>query len=475
MSDDLSVGAPGSTTVFTTELVEEAARLANIELEIEGCHRELIYLDSVVGTGLLGASDAPQSAFQAERAIREATAALTDARQQCELLHNGVSTAATQYEWTERFVNGFQQQLSADLAYLLGSITPFLIALVLPGVLLTGASLATYLATLSQEDRAKVFAEVRSWLKENSTMLTDPRVVTAVRLSVMSADDAGMGATHIPPQIAAFLGDEGLGWLGVNTSAAAVVGAGSVVGLLRETPVKVTEVTGAQETSNAKNIEDRVKRIPHDPAQVRIDRYSSPGAPDRFEVYIGGTEDFSPVSGSEPWDLTSDIVATAGASDGSGAGSYRAVVEAMELAGIDGDSGVTFTGYSGGGVVAAQLAASGEYSATGLITIGAPAGQVSVPHSIPYLAIEHTDDLMTGLGGNYVSSDPIVVSRRVFDEPPSPLEPVLPAHRLPSYLDTAELIDESTNLRLHEVLQKFTHPPAESVISTSYVAERVQR
>lgn len=475
MSDDLAVGGPGSTTVLTTELEEEATRLANIEQEIESCHRGLVYLDSIIGTGLLGASDAPLSAFQAEGSIREATAAMMQAMEQCEFLHNGVSAAAAQYEWTERFVNGVQQQLSASLAYTVGTISPFLLALILPGVLFTSAGLAAYLATLSEQERAKLLTEVRSWLKDNSTMLTDPRVVTAVRLSVMSADDAGMGAAHIPPQIAALLGDEGVGWLGVNTSAAVVVGAGSLIGLLRETPVKVTVETSPKSTSNALKVEDRVKRIPHDPAQIRIDRYSSPGAPDRYEVYIGGTQDFSPVSGSEPWDLTSDIVATAGGSDGSGAGSYRAVEEAMKLAGIDARSPVTFTGYSGGGVVAAQLVASGDYSADGLITVGAPAGQVSVPHSIPYLAIEHTDDLATGLGGNYVSSDPLVVSRQVFDAPPSSSEPVLPAHRLPRYLDTAELIDKSTNLRLVDTVQQFSHPHAQSVITTTYVAERVQK
>ncbi|MEO7348907.1 MAG: hypothetical protein ABIW32_03455 [Terrimesophilobacter sp.] len=475
MSDDLAVGGPGSTTVVTTELWDEAARLTVIEHEIESCHRELDYIDSVIGSGLLGASDAPHSAFQAERAIRDGAVAIAEAKEQCELLHLGVSEAAAQYECAERFVRGLQQQVSANIAFALGSLTPLLVALFLPGVLLLSGGIAAYLATLSEKNRASLFDEVRSWLKVNSTVLTDPRVVTAVRLSVMSVDDAGLGATHLPPQIAALLGDEGVGWLGVDTSAAAVIGAGSVLGLLRETPVKVAEATAAQSTSNAHSIEDRVSRIPHDPAQIRIDRYSEPGAPDRFEVYIGGTQDFSPVSGEEPWDLTSDIVATAGGSDGSGAGSYRAVVEAMKLAGVDADSAVTFTGYSGGGVVAAQLVASGDYSAQGLITLGAPAGQVSVPHSVPYLAIEHTDDLMTGLGGNYVSSDPLVVSRQVFDEPPSSADPVLPAHRLSRYLDTAELMDTSSNLRLHEALQQFKHPQSSSVTATTYVAERVQK
>lgn len=479
MSDDLAVGAPGSTTVVTTELEEEAARLSAIEIEVESCHRELIHIDSIIGAGLLGAADAPHSGFLAEETLRDASTKMSDAKQACHELRMRVSSAATRYEWAERFINSIEQQLAAQLAFVLGSIAPFVIMLVLPSVLLGGAGVATYVATLPEKDRTKLFAEIRSWLKENSTNLTDPRVVTAVRLSVMSADDAGMGFAHIPPQIATALGDEGLGWLGVDTSAAVLVGAGSTFGLFRETPVKVRQTASVEGVTAADDFQDRVKRIPHDPAQVRIDRYSSPGEPDRFEVYLGGTQDFSPISGDEPWDLTSDVVATAGGTDGSGAASYRAVEQAMQLAGIDENSPVTFTGYSGGGVVAAQLAASGDYSAEGLITLGAPAGQVSVPHSIPYVAIEHTDDLMTGLGGNYVSSDPLVVSRRVFDDLPSPSEPVLPAHRLPRYLDTAVLIDKSPNLRLNEVAQKFSHSHSHShpgsVTSTTYVAERVQR
>src|SRR5690606_3634281 len=120
-----------------------------------------------------------------------------------------------------------------------------------------------------------------------------------------------------------------------------------------------------------------------------------------------------------------------------------------------------------------QLAASGDYTIDGLITVAAPAGQVAVPHEIPYLAIEHSDDLVPALGGTFVSSDPLIVQREVFDGPPPTTKYVLPAHQLDYYLDTAELIDESENLKLDALLRRFAHTGTEDVTSTLFRAERV--
>lgn len=473
MSDDLEIGGPTGTSVVTTELVQEASVLTRLVFEIESCQRGLLSIDSVVGNGLISAADAPQSALLAEQAIDDAAAAMGTARQQCEDLWRGLSRSAEQYELAENAVVQLQQYVAAGLGHLLGSITPLLLAMALPGALLTTAAVAAALAMLPEKTRAELFTSIDGWLKENSRSLTDPRVVTAVRLTVMSADDYGMGLARLPQPIASALGDEGLGLLGVNTSAAMLALIGPGLGLLRETPVQVTKGATTHGSSNANDIRDRLTRIPNDPAKIRIDRYSSPGLPDRFEVYIGGTEDFSPVSGSEPFDLTSNVSGVAGGSDGSGAASYRAVVEAMTSAGIDSTSPVEFNGYSQGGLIATQLVASGDYTADALITVGAPAGQVSVPHDVPYLAIEHTDDLVPALGGTFESSDPLVVRRRVFDEAPSPSEPTLPAHRLSHYLDTATLIDDSSNLRLRETLDQLWYPQYQNVDSTTYTAERV--
>lgn len=475
MSDELSLGGPSTTSVVTTELAQESARVAQMGWEVETCLQNLVALDRLVGNGILNAVDAPLSALHAEHAIDESLAALRRARQQCDLLQQGLSCAARQYEGAEHAVSQVQQALAAHFGYLLGSIGPILIALLLPGILAASTGAVGFVVALPEKKRAELVAAVGAWLTTKSRVLTDPHVVTAVRLTVMSADDFGAGLAHVPRQIVAAFGDEGLGIFGIDTSAAVIAGGAAGLGLLKETPIRVAAKPSVKVPSNAQKVRDRLERIPHNPDQIRIDRYSSPGEPDRFEVYIAGTEDFSPVSGREPFDLTSNVAAMAGGSDGRGAASYRAVVAAMAQAGIDSRSPLTLAGYSQGALIAAQLAASGDYAIEGLVTAGGPAGQVSVPHHIAYLAVEHSDDLIPALGGTYVMSDPLVVRRQVFDGPPALSEPVMPAHRLSRYIDTAALIDESRNLNLRKTLQQFEHPHAESVTATVYQAERVQK
>lgn len=473
MSDDLAIGGPSTTSVFTTELEEESTRLTHLGWDLDACHRELLSLDRVIGTGLLSAADAPRSALLAESAIDEAELALRAALGNCDQLVRGLTNAIRGYELTDQFIGRLEQQLAADVGYFLGVVAPILAAVFLPFAAIAGAGVAAFLSTLPEQSRAAVFSSTGSWLRARCSGLTDPNFVTAVRYSVMSADDVAWGAVRLPPELASIFGDEGLGILGVDTSAATVAAAASGLGLLRETPVRVTAGTTFYGLSDADRIQDKVERIPDEPEQIRIDRYSTPGEPDRFEVYIAGTADLDIDGGIEAWDMTSNLAAMGGGSDGSGAASYRAVVEAMSLAGIGIESPVTFAGYSQGGIIAAQLAASGYYTVDGLITVGAPAGQVAVPHEIPYLAIEHTDDLVPALGGTFAASDPTLVRRQVFDTPPPVGEFVLPAHQLSNYLETARLIDDSSNLRLTALLQQLSHPHAHEVSSTLFRADRI--
>lgn len=468
VSDDLTVGGPGTTRVLTTSLVEEARRLSRLESEVEAWRWELASLDRIIGSGILAAADAPRSALLAERAIDDASLALQRARDDCSLLARGVASAAEGYEFAEQFVDRLNQGLAARLGYLVGSVAPLILAILLPGAAAAGALWLGVYAALPETSRARIRANLKDWFRENAAPLSDPGTVQAIRLAVMSADDAGWGLIGVPPEFATMFGDEGLGVFGVDTSAGVVAAAAAGAGLLRETPVRVRAVASTSGVPGVQGIRERVERIPNEPEQIRIDRYSSPGHADRFEVYIAGTAELGLSGDTEPWDMTSNVTALSGAS----AGSYRAVVEAMRHAGIDATSSVTLTGYSQGGLIAAQIAASGNYSVDGLLTLGAPAGQVSVPHDIPYLAIEHTNDLVPALGGSFASSEPVIVRRQLFDGPPPPSEFVLPAHRLSNYLETAELVDASHNLTIGETLARLDNPYSAEVVSTVYRAER---
>jgi len=469
VSDDLTVGGPGTTSVLTTALVEEAQVLSRLESEVESWRWELASLDRIIGTGILAASDAPRSALLAEAAIDDANLSLLRAGDDCRLLARGVASAAEGYEFAEHFVDRLSQNLAAQLGYLVGSVAPILLAIMLPGATVAGALWLGMYAALSENSRARVRWNLKNWFRENTAPLSDPGTVQAIRLAVMSADDAGWGAIRVPRELATMFGDEGLGVFGVDTSAGMVAALAAGAGLLRETPVRVTAGASVSGVSSVQGIQERVERIPSEPEQIRIDRYSTPGSPDRFEVYIAGTAELGLAGDTEPWDMTSNVTALSGES----AGSYRAVEEAMRHAGIDATSSVTLTGYSQGGLIAAQIAASGNYSVEGLLTLGAPAGQVAVPHDIPYLAIEHTNDLVPALGGSFAFSEPVIVRRQLFDGPPPPSEFVLPAHRLSNYRETAGLVDASHNLTISETLARLDHPYSVEVVSTVYRAERV--
>ena len=62
---------------------------------------------------------------------------------------------------------------------------------------------------------------------------------------------------------------------------------------------------------------------------MRIERYGDAEHP-RWVVYIGGTVDWSPTASTEPWDMTSNVAAVADQE----AGSYRAVLQALQAAGV---------------------------------------------------------------------------------------------------------------------------------------------
>lgn len=309
----------------------------------------------------------------------------------------------------------------------------------------------------------------------NSRSLTSPLAAALVRLAVSSLDDVAVGALGLPPAVAFGLGDDGMGLLGVTTSAAGLLAVARPNGLLRETRVTVAPVPASAtdpvvspataaaaapmpgsapdaaarvvQTTPPAGIADLASRIPSastDGGQVRIERYGTADAA-AWVVYIGGTVDWSPVATAEPWDLTSNLSAVAEEE----AGSYRAVVQAMREAGIRPGEPVIEVGHSQGGLIAAQVAASGDFTSVGTVTFGAPSGSVVVPAGVDAVAVEHTDDIIPGMGG---SSDDaaarLMVRREVYGSDPVPDDVLLPAHSLTNYIETARLIDSSPEPRL---------------------------
>ena len=474
MSDELAIGGPNTTSVVTTELAAESWHLERLAAELAHYRAELSVLDRLVSSGMLRRADAPLSALAAERAIDEAEAALSRSADTSAVLARALALAAEGYSFAEYIAAAAAQRLAAVISFEAGYLLPVLLpalALVALPVITAGAPVALAYSLATPQARKGVEAAVAKLLWDRRVLLSDPHVVELVRLSVMSADDFGGGVLRVPPAFESLLGDEGFGVLGLDTSAAAVVAVAAGSGALRETPVTVTGGPTVSGGRPAEGFEDRADRIPTDGAQIRIDRYREPGHPDRFEVYLGGTLDFSPTPGKEVWDMTSNVVGIAGGN----AGAYRAAQAAMKLAGITANSSVVFTGYSQGGLIAARLAASGRYRVAGLFTLGAPAGQVAVPKAIPYVAIEHAEDVVPALGGTWASSRPVLVRRQVFDAPPTDSEYVFPAHQLTQYRHSAALLDRAGDPRVRAALDKLGDGAARAVAveSTLYRATRV--
>lgn len=117
-----------------------------------------------------------------------------------------------------------------------------------------------------------------------------------------------------------------------------------------------------------------------------------------WSVVIRGTQNWG-VGGSNPQDMLSNFQEVAGLeSDQS-----RAVLQAMEMAGIHPGDPVEFVGHSQGGIVAARLASdpavAARYSVVSALTAGAPIAASSPLAGVGVLALENTRDLVPSLDG----------------------------------------------------------------------------
>jgi hypothetical protein len=452
VSGDIVVSGGGSSAVATSELFAQAQQLDLLHERLAGCLNLAAAVDRIVTSSALDAADAPPSAAAAERDLDDAAIVIASATSHAAHLRSALEQSAEAYGFVERSATRLTQELAARFGWLFGLMLPGIARALLPGIVGVTGGLTAGLALLPESSRKALLAALPQWFRRNSAGLSDPRTVQLVRLLVMSADDIGGGVLRLPADVVHILGDEGLGIIGVTSSSAVVVGTAGIGGALAETPVTVRRSGAAIATTAPSSFEERAARLPRGEAQIRIDRYEQADGSARYEVYIAGTRDFSLVPGDQPWDMTSNLNSMAGRESGS----YRAVEEAMRLEGVDASSPVVFNGHSQGGLIAAQLAGSGDYNTKGVFTLGAPAAQIDVPTNVPWVAVEHSDDLVPALAGNWQSSDPVLVRREVFADRPVTTDVAFPAHQIEPYRETARLIDESDERRLVQSARDFT-------------------
>lgn len=384
-------------------------------------------------------------------------------------LQRAISTAQTGYETAERMATSLQDAASAWATGVLArAVLPFL-----PAILL-GSAFGSRLARGTAEQQQAALGRA---LVDHPELITSPEFSTFVRRAVSNADDAAFGAAGVPPWMTMVLGEQGLGILGVDTSAGALIAVSTATGsrYFSETTVRVDRISERGTSEPPVGAEARLERVP-DEQQVRIERYTAPGEPPRYVVYVAPTQTFSPVADGEPWDLTSNIAGVGGLSSGS----IRATELAMADAGITAESEVVLVGYSQGGLVADAVAASGKWNAVGLETYGDPGGGVPVPEGVRGVAVRHTDDLIVALGGAQESTDRTIVERRAFAEGASiPHDLPVPAHQRRAYAETARLLDAAQSPQVRAELDAldafaldYTSRDGAEITTFEYHAER---
>ncbi|MEP6480778.1 MAG: hypothetical protein ABJA94_02090 [Rhodoglobus sp.] len=473
MGDDLTISGGGATAVATDELFTAAQQLHRLALEAASLCAELVSIDRLVSMNSLGSGNDLSAARRAEFDIDHATAMLGAIEAESRGVGGALSNAAEAYGFSERFIGSLGTQLAADGAAVLGAMT-FASAILSPGAMIVGglALRGLVAAHVFEGDPGKAShgAHPSNWL------LTNPVTAAAVRAAAMSMDDAMLTASGLPLPAAQLLGDNGIGLVGLPFAAAALMGVGSTVGLFTETQVRPLAAHSRPVEGPPTGFADRLSRVPDagtsDGAQVVVEKYEVPGGPDEFAVYVGGTVTFSPEATTEPFDMTSNVANAAG-NDG---GAFRAVVEAMRLAGVQESSPVTLTGYSEGGGTAARIAASGRFDVVGLTTFGGPTGQIPIPASVTTVIIEHSDDIVPALGGTQVNQQALIVERDVFAGRDIPTQYAVPAHHLEYYEETARLLDAATSDQVKASAARLNAfgAGATSVTSTAYTFERVE-
>lgn len=455
----LVVSGGGSTMVATDELLAEAAELRLLQRDAVDWRDRL--------TRIRMLDDTPAPAWEpgdVDLAVFRAEQAAVRVEDRSGRLADSLREAAENYGNAERTLGLLLRCTSALTAYTVGRFAPLVALLALPAAS-SALLISTVLGWLVPGWRlgaresdghdpgpgpgGESAGDAEDWLSEHREILSDPLFVQAVRVLASSVDDAAAGAAGVPFPVSFSAGDEGLGLLGVPTSALGLLALGHPIGMLRETRVMVRR-TAVDRAPPPRGLADLARRIPRaapGAPQVRIERYGT--ARPVWVVYAGGTIDWSATAAGEPWDLTSNVASVADRQSGS----YRTVVQAMTKAGIRPGDRVVQVGHSQGGLVAAQVAASAGFTTVAVATFGAPAGQVAVPPELPMIATEHSDDLVPALGGtprDVTGEDNrhLVVRREAFTTGELPEGEYLPAHNMDAYEETARLEDASAEPRI---------------------------
>ena len=414
---------------------------------------------------LASAQPLAYSSPQAQQAFHRAQLSAQKLR---ELAH-ATAEGSRQYAQREQYLRQVSEDLSSTLMWNLGRAMPALIASWGPGIIggvaiVLGLASARRLMPGSPFDQFVTRLERR--LPDSGQFMSQPIVVQTTAHLISGADDfvAGLLGLPQPAQNGPLAGED-------LVAGAAIAGLG-VAGAtaLQETQIRVKQ-TSTQTAPAPEGYRDLISRIPRaddGASQIRIEHYES-----GYVVYLSGTIDAGVNPTNEPWDMTSNISAIAELDSGS----YTAAVQAMREAGITAQDNVIIVGHSQGGLIAAQLAASGDYRVSDVVTVGAPLHQVDIPEEVNVIAVEHSEDVIPSLSGVAVpaaTAAHMTVTRSLYTTAQVPRGELLPAHNLSRYVETAAVMDRSGDSKLAAEKQRLAERTQGEATVTTWRADRVQ-
>ncbi|HYJ76103.1 MAG TPA: hypothetical protein VEV65_10915, partial [Kineosporiaceae bacterium] len=179
------------------------------------------------------------------------------------------------------------------------------------------------------------------------------------------------------------------------------------------------------------------------PGTVRVLRVVHADGRRAWVVEIPGTQHWSPMAGTDPFDLSGDVASMAGRVAAAG----EVVQATLAASGARRGEPVLLAGHSLGGMVAAGLASDSSFrsrfTVTHVLTAGSPVAGYPVPPGVQVLSLEHTDDVVPALDGRRDPDRPSWVTVR---RPVRPAGLVLDpegAHDVAAYARTGVLVDGS--------------------------------
>jgi pimeloyl-ACP methyl ester carboxylesterase len=453
------VSGGGTVAVETDVMVVAAQRLAAVEAQLDA-------ISSRTAACLAGLAGGARRVH-----ATEALLLLQRARAQAASVSAGLRTATVRYGMVEHAVLDGQRGLAAALAALTGGTMRLLCSAFGPGgALLVAGGTAEIVGALVLLRTLERTVETGRFAPQS-----DPVLLRALALVLASLDDGVRGALLVE-QPADLLRDDPSAPFGIEQ-----VGSLLAALLLRPAgaPLSVT-ATRRRDVRAPRHLVDLVDRIPDgaEPAgQIRTERYDGPDGP-QWIVFIAGTVTFARDSGDEPFDLASDVLGVAHRTSDS----ERAVLQAMRDAGVGRDEPVLLVGHSQGALNAVRVAEDGGYRVGGVVQLGGPTGQITLPDDVPVLAVEHDEDLVTALGGTAASGAAglrrLVVRRSLpdggFGVPTSPATAAFPAHDLGAYRRTLAAAESSDDARVAAFTRRIgMFLDADHGVSTRWRARRI--